>query len=81
MVARNNAQSCSSINQLSVIGQFVSQKNQAAFAGKCKAVAVACVEEAAEPKVIRWSPSHAPPPRWFGVIIVKFAHTIVMVFE
>ncbi len=28
-VARNNAQSCSSVNQIPVIGQFVSQKNQA----------------------------------------------------
>ncbi len=31
LVARNNAQSCSSTNQIPVIAQFVSQKNQASF--------------------------------------------------
>jgi hypothetical protein len=34
LAARNNAQSCSSINQIRVICQFVSQENQSGIGGK-----------------------------------------------
>ncbi len=34
LVARNNAQSCSTINQIPIISQFVSQKNQTSVCGK-----------------------------------------------
>jgi hypothetical protein len=47
LIWNHNAQSCSSVNQLLIIGHFISQEYQTELGGKCMAVAVTCVGVAA----------------------------------
>ncbi len=63
------------------------RKIKPAFAGKCIAVAVACVGKAGEPKGVRRELVFRPrtgqdaPVSPIGVVIVKFAHSIARVLE
>jgi hypothetical protein len=80
LVARNNVQCCSSINQISVICHPV-------FAGKCIAVTLACVGLAAKLKVIQrqaiFSTKHRVECTCVpcGFVIVKFTYAIARVLE
>ncbi len=75
-----------STKYLSLVNLSV-KKIKPAFAGKCIAMAVACVGKAAEPKEVRWQLVFWPRTGRnalvspIGIVIVKFTHAIARILK